>query len=227
MTVARLGLVCLTPRAFGGAESALQGAAVGLRALGHEVTVVAMSVKGGTDWSDQCSKFIDRGIDWRKESVEDVLSKFDGLILSDTHFGDERLAGVLTTSDKIAPWVSARHWNSLSKTVTERHERTKAAPKWCGKYVSFWPSVEIGFEDVGWERGVLPYTPKQELHHLTPVIDRPVDFGYVGRTDPGKGVMGFVSALEACCRYHVHTVPRCDSWHSDRAPRRTAHSCCS
>lgn len=200
----------MTPSSYGGAESALQYAALGLRKLGVEVDVLAMTNQGGAEWSDQCKTFITRGLDWKRGRVAGqdnvkntvkALGEYDGIVLSDTYFGDKRISEIVCTSDQIAPWTSARHWNSTAKTVYERHELAKASPKWSRRYVSFWPSVEEAFPEVSWARGILPYIVQDRLHGLRPISMRPVDFGYVGRTDPKKGVLTFVSALEGLTRH--------------------------
>lgn len=194
----KIGMVLMTPSAFGGAESALQYASEGFRSLGAETDVLAIESKTKSkQWSSQCAAFITRGLPDNYEDVEKILSDYDGLVLSDTYFeASKTLVEVLTKSDKIAKWVSARHWNSTSKTVFTRHAITEASPAWCGAYVSFWPSVEEAFPDVPWHRGVLPYLINDNLAGLTKTYDREYDFLLAGRTDPKKGVVTFVSALE-------------------------------
>lgn len=188
----------MTPKSFGGPSSALLHTREGLTSLGVDSDIIALETTKSSQSTD-----IDVHVSLPKnyDEIEAALSKYDGLVLSDTDFrASQVLTDVIAKSEKIAMWTSARHWNSTSKINFERHEIAKNSPKWSGAYVSFWPEAEKIFPDVKWHRGILPYKLSEQLQDLPRITSREFDFAFLGRTDPKKGLLTYVSALERAAR---------------------------
>lgn len=199
----RIACLVVSPRNSGGTEAAMGYTVQGLRELGCHVTVLALSRTNGSDWSRQCWEYIDEAVSPKSGALTAELSRenYDGIVLSNAYFTERAVTEPFIGDTGIAPWTSGRHWNWESKAILEHHEIARQSPSWAGTYVSFWNSAESKLlEGVEWERAVLPYVPQERFHNLSPVSERPIDFGFIGSIGPMKGALGFVNGLERISR---------------------------
>jgi glycosyltransferase involved in cell wall biosynthesis len=197
-------IACLltSPKYFGGAETALMFTVDGLREIGCDVTVIASSATNGKGWTQQSLDVVDRITSPRKESLEDVLSaeNFDGIVLSNVFFPDESMAQVFYESDTIAPWTSGWHNNIVLNNISV--DKIKSAPKWCGSFLAFWPTVKDAIDIDSWVESILPYRSNPALTSINrDKLSPEYDFGFIGRADPKKGVLTFVAAMEWASRH--------------------------
>lgn len=192
----RVAALLTTPKFHGGTETALFHTVSGLRELGVDVDVIALALSGTEKWRDQAKSYVNKVVFPRKDSVELALSGYDGMILSNVHFDDRYLPEMLANSNKISPWTSGWHGNSVMKSTREFHDQVSTGPKWKRNYVSFWPTAEEGFPELEWYRTILPYRLNPAFDDLLPVHEREYDFLFAGRVDPKKGAVAFISALE-------------------------------
>lgn len=198
----RIACLVISPENSGGTEAAMKYAVQGLRDLGHDVEVLALS-RGQGEWSTQCAEYIDRAVSTKAGALEAELDarNYDGIILSNAYFVAKPVSAPFISSTTIAPWTSGRHWNWESKAILEHHAIARRSPTWSRKYVSFWASAESeALAEVEWVRGVLPYVPQEKLHNLPPISERPIDFGFIGSVGPMKGALAFANGLERITR---------------------------
>ena len=199
----RIAAVHMTPQWADGAEAALIHSLPGLRERAEHVDLVVPTKKSGSTrhWTERARQHATIEVNPWKDDIGGLLSEYNGTFINDPMLKtDDPLAMTLVSSFAVAPWTTARHWNNVSKVVTERYGMMTAAPRWSKRIVTFWPSAE-NVDGIEWVRaGALPYVRNPLLADLAPVSQRPVDFACIGRSDPKKGTYAFAATMEALTR---------------------------
>lgn len=196
-------IICLFHDAStrGGTETSLLHVASGLRELGHEVELAAgyaSATPAGNLWAPEIAPLITLPIPVRRVAkIEEALSDADGIVLSLHNITSSRLRQVIMGSENIAPWVVGRHWSVISNPALIQFREMKEAPKWCGRYVSFWEEAELIEPDSPWTRTILPYAyDTSRLTERKPFKYRPYDFVMACRAESKKGIMAHCAAIE-------------------------------
>jgi hypothetical protein len=196
----KIAALHMSPRSFGGPETALEYTVYGLRSQ-VDVTVLGLSRKEGSDWSEHARAFVDEVVHPTKDDFDQRVAEYDALILSDLSSENGKLLNHVLDGKNLPVWTVGRHTTATTKKDLDRHERMMKNPTWSRSYVSFWEQAEnLPDGDFGYERATLPYVPSEELRGLPPISQRPVDFGFVGSTDVRKGPLAFAAGLEALSR---------------------------
>lgn len=216
----KIACLWVTPKWHSGIDTAFTETIYGLRALGHDVTVVGCvyrkyhsddDFRARCGWRPRALELVDEVVrvrNWR--DLSSALAGYDGVVLSDVYFAETHTPEMLVSSTDMATWTSGFHINDQRKGVMpDFHARNAVAPKWSGAFVYFWHTVQEVHSYPRWYRAVLPY--RVDASRAVPALsDREYDFAFTSRLDPRKGAIPYVSALEGLTRRGAQFRARMD-----------------